>query len=60
MTRINIEKKSLSICYHAVGKAVAMGEILTSHVRTKNIFFDFMTKVTYGHKGAPLDGLRTI
>jgi hypothetical protein len=43
-----LKKKNLSICYHAVRKAVAMGEILTSHVRTENNFSDFMTKVTYG------------
>jgi hypothetical protein len=43
-----LKKKNLSICYHAVCKAVVMGEILTSHVRTENNFSDFMTKVTYG------------
>jgi hypothetical protein len=43
-----LKKKNLSICYHAVHEAVAMGEILTSHVQTKNNFSDFMTKVTYG------------
>ena len=50
MIRINIEKKNLSICYHAVRKTVTMGEILTSHVWTENNFSDFMTKVTYGQK----------
>jgi hypothetical protein len=45
-----LKKKNLSICYHAVHKAVVMGEILTSHVRTENNFSDFMTKVTYGRK----------
>jgi hypothetical protein len=43
-----LKKKNLSICYHTVCEAVAMGEILTPHVRTKNNFSDFMTKVTYG------------
>jgi hypothetical protein len=43
-----LKKKNLSICYHAVRKAVAMGEILMSHVRTENSFSDFMMKVTYG------------
>jgi hypothetical protein len=28
-----LKKKNLSICYHTVREAVAMGEILTSHVR---------------------------
>ncbi len=51
-----LKKKILSICYHAVRKAVAMGEILTSHVRTKNNFSDFMTKVTYGQKRRHLLG----
>jgi hypothetical protein len=43
-----LKKKNLSICYHAVRKAVAMGEILMSHVRTENNFSDFMMKVTCG------------
>ena len=51
-----LKKKNLSICYHAVCKAVAMGEILTSHVRTKNNFSDFMTKVPYGQKWCHLVG----
>ncbi len=51
-----LKKKNLSICYHAVRKAVAMGEILTSHVRTENNFSDFMTKVTYGQKWRHLVG----
>jgi hypothetical protein len=45
-----LKKKNLSICYHTICEAVAMGEILTSHVRTENNFSDFMTKVTYGRK----------
>jgi hypothetical protein len=51
-----LKKKNLSICYHAVHKAVAMGEILTSHVRTENNFSDFMTKVSYGQKRRHLVG----
>jgi hypothetical protein len=51
-----LKKKNLSICYHAVHEAVAMGEILTSHVPTKNNFSDFMTKVTYGQKWHHLVG----
>ncbi len=46
----------MSICYHAVCKAVAMGEIPTSHVQTKNNFSDFMTKVTYRQKWCCLVG----
>ncbi len=51
-----LKKKNLSICYHTVRKAVAMGEILTSHEQTKNNFSDFMTKVTYGLKRRHLMG----
>jgi hypothetical protein len=51
-----LKKKNLSICHHAVRNAVAMGEILTSHVRTKNNFSDFMTKVIYGQKRHHLVG----
>jgi hypothetical protein len=45
-----LKKKNLSICYYTVRKAVAMGEILTSHVQTKNNLSDFMTKVSYQQK----------
>ena len=56
MARINTEKEELVICYHNVHEAVAMSEILTSHVRTENNFSDFMTKVTYGQKRRHLVG----
>jgi hypothetical protein len=42
-----LKKKNLSICYHPVREAVAMGEILMSHVRTEYNFSNFMMKVTY-------------
>ena len=29
-----VKKKTNSICYHAVREAVAMGELLTGHVKT--------------------------
>jgi hypothetical protein len=45
-----LKKKNLSFFYHAVCKAVAMGEILMSHVWTKNNVSAFMTKVTYSQK----------
>jgi len=51
-----LRKKNLSICYHAVREAVAMGEILTTHVRTDNNLSDFMTKVTFGQKRRHLVG----
>jgi hypothetical protein len=51
-----LKMKNLSISYHAVWEAVAMGEILTSHVWTKQNFSDFMTKVTYGQKRRHLAG----
>ncbi len=43
-----LKKRNLPIFYHTVREIVAMDEILTSHVRTKNNFSDFMTKMTYG------------
>ena len=33
-----------------------MGEVLTPHTQTENIFFDFTTKVTYGQKQHHLVG----
>jgi hypothetical protein len=51
-----LKKKNLSFCYHAVRKAVAMGETLTSHVQTENNYTDFPTKVTYGQKWCHLVG----
>ncbi len=51
-----LKKKNLSIFFHTVCEAVAMGEILTSHVQTENNFSDFMTKVTYGQKRRHLVG----
>jgi len=49
-------KKNLSICYHAVCEAVAMGEILTTHIKTDNNLSDFMTKMTFGQKCRHLVG----
>jgi hypothetical protein len=51
-----LKKKNLSICYHAVREAVAMGEVLTSNVRTENNFSSFMTKMIYGQKRCHLVG----
>jgi hypothetical protein len=51
-----LRKKNLSICYHVVREAVAMGEILTTHIRTDNNLSDFMTKVTFGQKRRHLVG----
>ena len=45
-----LKKKSNSICYHAVREAVAMGEVLTAHVKTNDNFADLQTKVLYGSK----------
>ena len=45
-----LKKKSNSICYHAVCEAVAMGEVLTSYVKTNDNFADLQTKVLYGSK----------
>ena len=43
-----LKKKSNSICYHAVREAVAMGELLTGHVRTDENLADILTKVVGG------------
>ena len=43
-----LKKKSKSICYHAVREAVAMGELLTGHVKTDENFADLLTKVVGG------------
>ena len=42
-----LKKKSNSICYHAVREAVAMGELLTGHVRTHENVADIATKVLH-------------
>ena len=43
-----LKKKSNSICYHAVGEAVVMGELLTGHVKTDENPADILTKVVVG------------
>ena len=43
-------KKSNSICYHAMRKAVAGGECLTTHCKTGDNYSDMMTKVLYRQK----------
>ena len=43
-----LRKKSNSICYHAVCEAIAMGEALAAHIRTKKNIADLFTKVLYG------------
>ena len=43
-----LKKKSNSICYHAVREAVAMGELLTGHVKTNDNPADILTKVVGG------------
>ena len=50
-----LKKKSNSICYHAVREAVAMGEILTAHVRSHLNVADIATKVL--HAGQKRDYL---
>ena len=42
------KKKSNSICYHAVREAVAMGEMLTGHVKTDENPADILTKAVSG------------
>ena len=43
-----LRKKSDSICYHAVREAVAMGELLTVHVKTDENPADILMKVVGG------------
>ena len=43
-----LNKKSNSICYHAVPEAVASGECFTTHCKTGEDYSDMMTKVLYG------------
>ena len=43
-----LKKKSKLICYHAVCKAVVMGEALIAHIPTKKNLADLFTKVLYG------------
>lgn len=43
-----LKKKSLSICYHACREAVAMGEILTGHIRSEENPANLATKVIPG------------
>ena len=43
-----LNKKSNSICYHTVREAVAMGELLTGHVKTDENPADLLTKVLGG------------
>ena len=43
-----LKKKSNCICYHAVREAVAMGELLTGHVKTNENPADILTKVVGG------------
>ena len=43
-----LKKKSNSICYHAVRKAVARGGCLTTNCKTGDNYSDMTTKVLYG------------
>ena len=45
-----LKKKSNSIYYYAVRKAVASGECLTTHCKTRDNYSDMMNKVLYGQK----------
>ena len=50
-----LKKKSNSICYHFVRESVAMGESLTTHVRSENNPSDICSKLVPG--GAKRDHL---
>ena len=45
-----LKKKSNSICYHAVRETVASDEILTTHCKTGDNYYDIMTKIPYLQK----------
>ena len=45
-----LKKKSNSICYHAMRKAVASGKCLTPKYKTSDNYSDMMTNVLYGQK----------
>jgi hypothetical protein len=45
-----LKKKNNSICYHAIREAVAMGEMVTTHIPTIYNLADLLTKVLFGHK----------
>ena len=45
-----LNKKSNSICYHAVREAVASGKCLTTRCKTGENYSDMMTKVLYRQK----------
>ena len=45
-----LNKKSNSVCYHAVRESVAMGESLVAHVPSAQNLADFLTKVLSGIK----------
>ena len=48
--RTSFEKKSNSVCYHAVCKSVAMGKSLVGHIPSKENVADLRTRVPYGQK----------
>jgi hypothetical protein len=53
---LTLKKKCNSICYHAVGESVAMGESRITHISTHGSLSDLMTKCTHGAKHRKLVG----
>ena len=45
-----LKKKSNSICYHIVRESVAIGEVLTTYIRSEDNLADLATKVLYSGK----------
>ena len=43
-----LKKKSNSLCYHAVRESVAMGEMITGHIRSADNPADIATKMIGG------------
>ena len=43
-----LKKKSNTICYHAVRESVAMGEIITAHIRSEENPANLCTKMIPG------------
>ena len=45
-----LKKKSNSICYHSVQESMAIGEVLTTYIRSEDNPADLVTKVLYSSK----------
>ncbi len=53
---LTLQKKSHSICYHAIRESVAMGKSCITHISTGDNLADPLTKCTFGAKRRRLLG----